>query len=85
MHKITSTHKTGDARVSMNGGGLRNESFQYGWGRKEGMRVLTGVGATIFATHIKSKKTANKKEQQQTSKKTHKENKNGATKIHSMK
>ena len=42
--------------MSVNGEDLRNGPMQYSEARKEGIGVLTGVEATIFATDSKTRK-----------------------------
>ena len=56
-------------RMSMNGESKRSGSIRCGETREEGIRVHTGPRATIFATHVIGKKTANQNKSSQTSRK----------------
>ena len=74
------THKTGGSGMPMNGGDWRSGPIPHGGTREEGMGVPTGAWATILPRVANGKKTANQKEEQETSKEKRKQRGNSQTK-----
>ena len=66
--------------MPMNGGDWRSGPIPHGGTREEGMGVPTGAWATILPRVANGKKTANQKEEQETSKEKRKQRGNSQTK-----